>query len=246
MYFPLKVVFIVCKNTGNHMHVKTISDYAIRRLMQNELGVTHHNVCRMKSIHFNLYQPNWRWSPAELIPSFPKKIRWINKNCVSMDSHCFDSAPTPNPQPFPPTLRHPSICTSCWLCCVTSAKNFILMLTWRMFFPLISGYYVHITTFQFWCKWKAHLFLHDQIQRIIRSYWLIQLPWTLPRHVTACVSWICLWCAVPFWFTSLPATNETQSEQSEREQIVDQVVDDGAKIGDGKKRTLLHRQRKSA
>ena len=44
----------------------------------------------------------------------------------------------------------------------------------------------------------------------------------------------------------LPATNETQSEQSEREQIVDQVVDDGAKIGDDKKRTLLHRQRKSA
>ena len=24
-----------------------------------------------------------------------------------MDSHCFDSAPTPNPQPFPPTLPHP-------------------------------------------------------------------------------------------------------------------------------------------
>ena len=44
---------------------------------------------------------------------------------------------------------------------------------------------------------------------------------------------------MPFWFTS-------QSEQSEREQIVDQVVDDGAKIGDGEKRTLLHRKRKSA
>ena len=160
-----------------------------------------------------------------------------------MDSHCFEP-PTPNP--FPPPYPTPSICTSSWLCCVTSAKNFILMLTWRMFFLLMSGYYVHITTFQLWCNWKAHLFLHDQIQRIIRSYWLIQSPWTLPRHVTACVSWICLWCAVPFWFTSLLATNETQSEQSEREQIVDQVVDDDAKIGDGKKRTLLHRQRKSA
>ena len=58
MYFLLKVVFIVRKNTGNHMHVKTISDYAIRRLMQNELGVTHNNICRMKSIQINLYQPN--------------------------------------------------------------------------------------------------------------------------------------------------------------------------------------------
>ena len=30
------------------MHVKTISDYAIRQLMQIELGITHHNTCRMK------------------------------------------------------------------------------------------------------------------------------------------------------------------------------------------------------
>ena len=38
----------------------------------------------------------------------------------------------------------------------------------------------------------------------------------------------------------------SQSEQSQRELIVDLVVDDGAKIGDGEKRTLLHRQRKSS
>ena len=50
-------------------------------------------------------------------------------------------------------------------------------------------------------------------------------------------------CAI---LVHLSATNETQSEQSEREQIVNQVVDDGAKIGDGEKRTLLHRKRKSA
>ena len=44
------------------------------------------------------------------------------------------------------------------------------------------------------------------------------------------------------------ATNdhEAQSVQTEREQIIDRVFDDGAKIGDGEKRTLLHRQRKSA
>ena len=46
----------------------------------------------------------------------------------------------------------------------------------------------------------------------------------------------------------LSATNdhEAQSVQTEREQIIDRVFDDGAKIGDGEKRTLLHRQRKSA
>ena len=58
MYFLLKVVFIVRKSSRNHMHVKTIFDYAIRRLMQIELGITHHNICRMKSIQINLYQPN--------------------------------------------------------------------------------------------------------------------------------------------------------------------------------------------
>ena len=31
-----------------------------------------------------------------------------------------------------------------------------------------------------------------------------------------------------------------------RSKVKDLVVDDGAKIGDGEKRTLLHRQRKSA
>ena len=47
-FFLLKVVFIVRKNSQNHMHVKTISDYAIRQLMQIELGITHLNICRMK------------------------------------------------------------------------------------------------------------------------------------------------------------------------------------------------------
>ena len=37
----------------------------------------------------------------------------------------------------------------------------------------------------------------------------------------------------------------SKSEQRQRELIVDLVVDDGAKIGDGEKRTLSHRKRKS-
>ena len=212
MYFLLKVVFIVRKNTGNHMHVKTTSDYAIRRLMQIELGVTHHNICRMKSIQINLYQPNWRWSPAELIPSFPKKIRQMNKNCVTMDSHCFDSAPTPNPQPptLSPTPPHTSICTSFWPWCVTSAKNFKLILTWRMFFSLISGYYVHITTFQFWCKWKAHLFLRSNS----KDYSFILTHPVAMKASPTCyglrlVDLFVMCCAI---LVHLSATNETQSE----------------------------------
>lgn len=57
------------------------------------------------------------------------------------------------------------------------------------------------------------------------------------------VALVAMCCAI---LVHISATNEIQSEQSEREQIVDQVFDDGAKIGDGEKRTLSHRQRKSA
>ena len=68
-------------------------------------------------------------------------------------------------------------------------------------------------------------------------------PTVTTRYSLRFVALFLMWCVILVHFS---ATNEIQLEQSEREQIVDQVFDDGAKIGDGEKRTLLHRQRKSA
>ena len=65
----------------------------------------------------------------------------------------------------------------------------------------------------------------------------------IPRYSLRLVALFVMCCAI---LVHLSATNEIRSEQSQREQIVDRVFDDTSKIGDGEKRTLLHRQRKSA
>ena len=68
-------------------------------------------------------------------------------------------------------------------------------------------------------------------------------PTVITRYSLRLVALFVMCCAI---LVHLSATNEIRSEQSQREQIVDRVFDDGPKIGDGEKRTLLHRQRKSA
>ena len=68
-------------------------------------------------------------------------------------------------------------------------------------------------------------------------------PTVIPPYSLRLVALFVMCCAI---LVHLSATNEIRSEQSQREQIVDRVFDDGSKIGDGEKRTLLHRQRKSA
>ena len=68
-------------------------------------------------------------------------------------------------------------------------------------------------------------------------------PTVITRYSLRLVALFVLCCAI---LVHLSATNEIRSEQSQREQIVDRVFDDSSKIGDGEKRTLLHRQRKSA
>ena len=64
-------------------------------------------------------------------------------------------------------------------------------------------------------------------------------PTVSTRYSLRLVALFVMCCAI---LVHLSATNEIQSEQlqSQREQIVDRVFDDG------EKRTLLHRQRKSA
>lgn len=68
-------------------------------------------------------------------------------------------------------------------------------------------------------------------------------PTVITRYSLRLVALFVMSCAI---LVHLSATNEIRSEQIQREQIVDRVFDDGAKIRDGEKRTLLHRQRKSA
>ena len=68
-------------------------------------------------------------------------------------------------------------------------------------------------------------------------------PTVITRYSLRLVALFVMCCAI---LVHLSATNEIRSEQSQREQIVDRVFDDSSKIGDGEKRTLLHRQRKSA
>ena len=68
-------------------------------------------------------------------------------------------------------------------------------------------------------------------------------PTVITRYSLRLVALFVMCCAI---LGHLSATNEIRSEQSQREQIVDRVFDDSSKIGDGEKRTLLHRQRKSA
>ena len=68
-------------------------------------------------------------------------------------------------------------------------------------------------------------------------------PTVITRYSLRLVALFVMCCAI---LGHLSATNEIRSEQSQREQIVDRVFDHSSKIGDGEKRTLLHRQRKSA
>ena len=121
----------------------------------------------------------------------------------------------------------------------------MLTLTWRMFFPLISGYYIsqhfrsgvserHIC---FCVKSKGFFVVLTNPVAMKAS------PTITTRYSSRLVALFVMCCPI---LVHLSATNEAQSVQSEREQIVDRVFDDGAKIGDGEKRTLLHRQRKSA
>ena len=82
-----------------------------------------------------------------------------------------------------------------------------------------------------------------QIQRIIRCtdsssrHESFDSATVIARYSLRLVALFVMCCAI---LVHLSATNEIRSEQSQREQIVDRVFDDG------EKRTLLHRQRKSA
>ena len=119
------------------------------------------------------------------------------------------------------------------------------MLTWRMFFPMISGYYI------------SQLFSWGVSERLIcfcvkfkglfvaltHPVAMKASPTVITRYSLRLVALFVMCCAI---LVHLSATNEIRSEQSQREQIVDRVFDDSSKIGDGEKRTLLHRQRKSA
>ena len=121
----------------------------------------------------------------------------------------------------------------------------MLILTWRIFFPLISGYCIsqhfssgvserHIC----FCVKSKGLFVVLTHPVATKAS-----PTITTRYSLRLVALFVMCCAI---LVHLSATNEIRSEQSQREQIVDRVFDDGSKIGDGEKRTLLHRQRKSA
>ena len=119
------------------------------------------------------------------------------------------------------------------------------MLTWRMFFPMIFGYYISQLfscglserLIRFCVKFKGLLVVLTHPVAMKSS------PTVIPRCSLRLVALFVMCCAI---LVHLSATNEIRSEQSQREQIVDRVFDDSSKIGDGEKRTLLHRQRKSA
>ena len=121
----------------------------------------------------------------------------------------------------------------------------MLILTWRMFFPMISGYYISQL---FSCGVSERLIcfcvkFNGLFVVLSHPVAMKASPTVITRYSLRLVALFVMCCAI---LVHLSATNEIRSEQSQREQIVDRVFDDGAKIGDGEKRTLLHRQRKSA
>ena len=121
----------------------------------------------------------------------------------------------------------------------------MLMLTWRMFFPMISGYYISQL---FSCGVSERLIcfcvkFNGLFVVLSHPVAMKASPTVITRYSLRLVALSVMCCAI---LVHLSATNEIRSEQSQREQIVDRVFDDSSKIGDGEKRTLLHRQRKSA
>ena len=121
----------------------------------------------------------------------------------------------------------------------------MLILTWRMFFPMISGYYISQL---FSCGVSERLIcfcvkFNGLFVVLSHPVAMKASPTVITRYSLRLVSLFVMCCAI---LVHLSATNEIRSEQSQREQIVDRVFDDSSKIGDGEKRTLLHRQRKSA
>ena len=119
------------------------------------------------------------------------------------------------------------------------------MLTWRMFFPMISGYYISQL---FSCGVSERLIcfcvkFKGLFVALTHPVAMKASPTVITRYSLRLVALFVMCCAI---LVHLSATNEIRSEQSQREQIVDRVFDDSSKIGDGEKRTLLHRQRKSA
>ena len=117
----------------------------------------------------------------------------------------------------------------------------MLILTWRMFFPVISSYCisqlcrcgVSERLIRFCVKFKG-LFV-----ALTHPVAMKASPTVIARYSLRLVALFVMCCAI---LVHLSATNEIRFEQlqSQREQIVDRVFDDG------EKRTLLHRQRKSA
>ena len=121
----------------------------------------------------------------------------------------------------------------------------MLILTWRMFFPMISGYYISQL---FSCGVSERLIcfcvkFNGLFVVLTHPVAMKASPTVITRYSLRLVALFVMSCTI---LVHLSATNEIRSEQIQREQIVDRVFDDGAKIRDGEKRTLLHRQRKSA
>ena len=108
-----------------------------------------------------------------------------------------------------------------------------------MFFPMISGYYISQL---FSCGVSERLIcfcvkFKGLFVALTHPVAMKASPTVITRYSLRLVALFVLCCAI---LVHLSATNEIRSEQSQREQIVDRVFDDG------EKRTLLHRQRKSA
>ena len=96
----------------------------------------------------------------------------------------------------------------------------MLILTWRMFFPMISGYYI------------SQLFSWGVSERLIcfcvkfkglfvaltHPVAMKASPTVITRYSLRLVALFVMCCAI---LVHLSATNEIRSEQSQREQIVD-------------------------
>ena len=97
----------------------------------------------------------------------------------------------------------------------------MLILTWWMFFPMISrsGYYISEL---FSCvKFKGLLFVV-----LTHPIAMKASPTVITRYSLRLVALFVMCCAI---LVHLSATNEIGSEQSQREQIANRVFDDGAK-----------------
>ena len=115
----------------------------------------------------------------------------------------------------------------------------MLILTWRMFFPMISGYYIS-QLFSWGVSESLICFcvkFNGLFVALTHPVAMKASPTVITRYSLRLVALFVMCCAI---LVHLSATNDIRSEQSQREQIVDRVFDDG------EKRTLLHRQRKSA